>query len=67
MKRKEPLTVPLNQKRLLSIEEFQVYCGLGRNSAMELARKAECRVNIEKRRLLIDRVKFDQWCAENNY
>ncbi len=64
MKRKEPLSVPLSDKRLLSMDEFRTYCGLGRNSAMKLAAKAGCRIS-EGRRVLIDRVKFDRWCEEN--
>lgn len=51
--------------RLLNVKEFQAYCGgIGRNSALNLAREAEVRVKIG-RRLLIDRKKFDVWVCEN--
>ena len=39
MKVRTPLEVPLNEKRLLSIDEFQTYTGLGKNKALELAKK----------------------------
>lgn len=64
MKRIAPNTTPLTEKRLLSVDEFRIYCGLGRNSSLKLAIKAKCRI-FEGRRLLIDRIKFDQWCEEN--
>lgn len=54
-----------SMSRLLNIKDFQEYAGgIGRNSALNLARKAEVRVKIG-RRLLIDREKFDQWITEN--
>ena len=65
MKRKEHCSVPLSEKRLLSIDEFQAYCGLGRNSALKLSEEANCRV-IYGRRILIDRIKFDKWCDKQN-
>lgn len=54
-----------NAKRLLDVKEFQTYAGgIGRNSALRLAREAQVRVRIG-RRLLIDREKFDKWIEEN--
>ena len=41
MKTRKPLEVPLNEKRLLNMEEFQTYTGLGKNKAIELAQKAK--------------------------
>lgn len=67
MKRKDLSSVPINQKRLLSILEFQAYCGLGRNRALELSKKAKCRVETGNRRILIDRILFDEWCNQNCY
>lgn len=53
------------ENRLMNLEEFQRYAGgIGRNSALRLAREAEARVKIG-RRLLIDRVKFEAWVEEN--
>lgn len=59
MKRITPIDVPLSDKRLLSVDEFRTYCGLGRNSFLKLAIEAQCRIVIG-RRLLIDRIKFDE-------
>ncbi len=67
MKVRTPLEVPLNEKRLLSIDEFQTYTGLGKNKALELAKKAKCRFACDSRRLLFDRVQFDKWCEDNCY
>ncbi len=67
MRKRESLPVPLNEKRLLSLTEFQTYCGLGRNAALNLSIKAKCRFNIDSRRILIDRVQFDKWCEQNCY
>lgn len=53
--------VPLSEKRLLAIPEFQLYASIGRNNALKLARESGAEVRIG-RRLLIDRVKFDAWC-----
>lgn len=64
MKRESPVSVPLSEKRLLSVDEFRTYCGLGRNSALKLATESQCRI-YQGRRLLIDRVVFDEWCSEN--
>lgn len=55
--------VPLTEKRLLDINEFQVYVSLGRNLAFSLAREANAEFRWG-RRFLIDRVKFDKWCDE---
>lgn len=56
---------PLNEKRLLSIEEFCEYAGgIGECTA----RKYIKRIGVEVRiggRILADRVKFDHWCDEN--
>ncbi len=65
MRKRESLPVPLNEKRLLSSEEFATYCGLGRNAALNLSIKANCRIDSGSRRILIDRVKFDNWCENN--
>lgn len=56
--------IPLNQKRLLGIEEFCLYVSLGKNRARELAAASGCEFRVGKR-LLIDWVKFDSWCDAN--
>lgn len=53
--------IPLCEKRLLNIKEFQEYASVGRNSAFSLAREADAVFRWGKR-VLIDRVKFDAWC-----
>ena len=65
MRKRESLPVPLNEERLLSLTEFQAYCGLGRNAALNLSIKAKCRFDSGSRRILIDRVQFDKWCENN--
>lgn len=54
--------VPLNEKRLLSVEEFQIYSSLGRNTAFRLIHSTGIGIRVG-RRLLVDRKKFDDWCA----
>ena len=55
--------IPLNQKRLLDINEFCLYVSLGKNRARELAALSGSEFRMGKR-LLVDRVKFDNWCDE---
>lgn len=59
-----PTYTPLSEKGLLSIAEFMTYASVGRNTAIKLSHTAHCRVAIG-RRVLIDRVKFDEWCHSN--
>lgn len=54
-------TIPLNQKRLLSISDFQEYASIGRNNAFKLIKKSGCEIRIGKR-VFADRIKFDEWC-----
>lgn len=58
------VSIPLNEKRLLSIPEFQAYASIGRNNAFKLIRKAGCEIRIG-RRVFADRVVFDAWCEAN--
>ena len=53
--------IPLTQKRLLDIKEYQWYTSLGKNRATELAKESGAALRFG-RRVLIDRVKFDAWC-----
>ena len=60
----EPDRRKLTEKRLLSIDEFCFYSGLGEATARKLAKET----GIEKRigrRVLFDRVLFDRWCDNN--
>lgn len=63
-KESSPTYTPLSDKRLLSIKEFMIYASIGRNTALKLSQTANCRIPIG-RRILIDRVKFDEWCHLN--
>ena len=56
--------VMLSDKRLLSVPEFCAYTSTGRNKAMEMAALAGAISRMGKR-VLIDRVKFDVYCDQN--
>lgn len=56
--------IPLNEKRLLSLEEF---CGYAGGIGICTARKHARQIGVEVRiggRCLVDRVKFDRWCEQ---
>ena len=55
--------MPIKDKRLLNVAEFQQYASVGRNKAIELAKEADAVFRLG-RRFLIDRVRFDKWCDE---
>ena len=56
--------IPLNEKRLLSLEEFCEYAGgIGICTARKYVRKIGVEVRIGGR-CLADRVKFDRWCDQ---
>lgn len=63
IEREDP--VRLDEKRLLSIGEFCTYASIGREKGMRLAESAAAVFRAGKR-VMIDRVKFDQWCDENS-
>lgn len=58
------IVIPLTEKRLLSVPEFQAYTGIGRNNAFKLIRRSGCEIRIGKR-VFADRVVFDAWCEAN--
>lgn len=56
--------MPLTEKRLLNLDEFCCYSGMGQKTARKFAKAA----GIEKRigrRVLFDRALFDEWCSNN--
>lgn len=56
--------MPLTEKRLLNLDEFCCYSGMGQKTARKFAKAA----GIEKRigrRVLFDRALFDEWCNNN--
>ena len=55
--------IPLSEKRLSTISEFQAYASIGRNNAFKLIRLTGSEIRIGKR-VYADRVKFDAWCSE---
>ena len=56
--------IPLNDKRLLSLEEFCEYAGgIGICTARRYVREIGVEVRIGGR-CLVDRVKFDRWCDQ---
>lgn len=64
--RKRDVTITmLSDKRLLSMEEFRTYAGLGGNSARSVAESTGAVFRVG-RRVLVDRVKFDKFCDENS-
>lgn len=53
--------IPLTEMRLLNLTQFCLYTNIGRNNAMNFIERAgACIRNGNK--VLVDRVKFDQWC-----
>ncbi len=62
---REQVPVSLSDKRLLSIEEFCIYAGIGQNTARIVAETTGSSFRI-RRRVLVDRVKFDRFCDENS-
>lgn len=54
--------IPLNEKRLLSLDEFCGYAGgIGICTARKHVREIGAEVRIGGR-CLVDRIKFDRWC-----
>lgn len=60
MKKTDMQLVPINQKRCLTVEEFQTYCSIGRNNALKLIKKSNTGIRVGKK-ILVDRVAFDKW------
>ncbi len=55
--------IRLDEKRCLTIKEFQIYFSIGRNNALKLARQSGAVIRIGKK-MLVDRVAFDRWLDE---
>ena len=56
--------IPLTERRLLSIAEFRIYAGgISDGIARRHAEEIGAVVRISDR-VLVDRVKFDQWCEQ---
>lgn len=62
--REMSVALTLSDKRLLSMDEFCVYSGLGVNVARNVAETTGALFRVG-RRVLVDRVKFDRYCDEN--
>lgn len=63
-KEQERIVITLSDKRLLSIDEFCLYAGLGNNMARSVAESTGALFRVG-RRVLVDRAKFDKYCDEN--
>lgn len=58
--------IPLTERRLLSIKDFREYAGgIGDGMARKLAKDICAVVHIGDR-LLVDRLRFDEWCTKQN-
>ena len=58
--------ISLAERRLLSIKDFRVYAGgIGDGMARKLAKEICAVVHIGDR-LLVDRLRFDEWCTKQN-
>ena len=58
--------IPLTERRLLSIRDFREYAGgIGDGTARKLAKEICAAVHIGDR-LLVDRLRFDEWCTAQN-
>ena len=55
--------VPLTEKRLLTVKEFQEYASIGRNNAFKMIRDIGCGIRVG-RKTLVDRESFDKWCSQ---
>ena len=60
MKELKIQSVPLNEKRCLTVEEFQAYMGVGRNNALKIIKKSGCGRKVG-RKILVDKIAFDIW------
>ncbi len=63
--RETTIATTLSDKRLLTVDEFCAYAGIGRTSARKIADSTGCKFKIGQR-MFIDRVKFDRYCDENS-
>ena len=61
---RDEATVVLSDKRLLSIDEFCIYAGIGTTTARNIAEITGALFR-GGHRVLVDRVKFDRYCDEN--
>lgn len=58
--------IPLTERRLLSIKDFREYAGgIGDGMARKLVKEICAAVHIGDR-LLVDRLRFDEWCTKQN-
>lgn len=56
-------TVRLDEKRLLSVREFEIYASVGHNNAYKVIQLADCGMRLGKK-ILVDRKRFDEWVSE---
>ncbi len=56
----------LTEKKLLTIREFSAYVSLGDGSSRTLAARSGALVRVGKKKLYVDREKFDQWLNDHH-
>lgn len=64
-RKKADTVITLSDKRLLDMEEFSIYASVGICTARELARTAGAVFRCGNR-VLVDRIKFDNWCDKHS-
>jgi len=64
-RKRDDVVITLADKRLLNMDEFAIYTGMGICRTRELAEVSGALFKAGKR-VLVDRVKFDRWCDEHN-
>ena len=60
---KQNTNMQIQDKRLITIQEFCDYSSLGRTTASKIAKEYGFGIKVGKR-LLIDRIRFDELCDE---
>lgn len=55
--------IRLDEKRCLTVKELQVYCSIGKNSALKMIHQSGCGMRVGKK-ILVDRVRFDKWLEQ---
>lgn len=62
MERLSENTTRLDEKRLLSVRDFERYASIGHNNAYKLINRSGCGIRIGNK-ILVDRIRFDDWCS----
>lgn len=63
MERVSENSIRLDEKRLLTVREFEKYASIGHNNAYKVIRLARCGIRVGTK-ILVDRKRFDDWVSE---